>query len=335
MFSMKLKSYLRSSSFVMAMLFMLLLALVAAFVIYALATQSSVQNQLFMWMGLAALVAMLCIVITSFYISFFVVGRVGKISETARQIMETGDYSQRIAVESRWDDLSNLTRLLNDFFARLEIQIQNVRDVSDNIAHDLRTPLARLRHQLEQLSHHPDEQGACGALKEADQILNTFHALLRIANIEKGKRHQAFSQFPLHTLLYDVLDLYEPALEDNGIQLITDIIVFDYEGDRDLMFQVFINLIDNAMKFTPAGGQITVSMHVVHGRALITLSDTGMGVLPSERERVFDRFYRSDASRHLPGNGLGLSLVRAAIELHKGSIRLEDNSPGVRIIITL
>ena len=143
---MNFKSYFRSSSFVMAALFLLLLALVAAFVIYALIEQSTVHNPLFMWMGLAALLAMLCIVVTSFYISFYVVGRVNQIAETARQIMETGDYSQRIAVESRWDDLSNLARLLNGFLARMEIQMQNIRDVSDNIAHDLRTPLARLRN---------------------------------------------------------------------------------------------------------------------------------------------------------------------------------------------
>ncbi len=332
---MNLKSYLRSSSFVMALLFMLLLALVSAFVIYALMEQSSVNNQLFMWMGLAALLAMLCIVVTSFYISFFVVGRVNQIAETARQIMGTGDLSQRIAVESRWDDLSNLAGLLNDFLARMEIQVQNVRDVSDNIAHDLRTPLSRLRNQLENLCGNPDKESAAAALKEADQILNTFHALLRIANIEKGKRHQSFSSFPLHTLLYDVVELYEPALEEKNIQLNTAITAFDFVGDKDLMFQVFINVMDNALKFTPVGGTISLTLSTKENEALVTLSDSGSGISVPERARVFDRFYRADSSRTVAGNGLGLSLVRAAIELHKGSIRMDDNAPGLRMTINL
>mgnify|MGYP003385731322 CR=1 FL=1 len=332
---MNLKSYLRSSSFVMALLFMLLLALVSAFVVFALIEQSSVQNHLFMWMGLAALLAMLCIVITSFYISFFVVGRVGQIAETARQIIETRDYSQRIAVESRWDDLSNLAQLLNDFLQRMEIQMQNVRDVSDNIAHDLRTPLAHLRNQLEHLCHSPDKDAAAAALKEADQILKTFHALLRIANIEKGRRHQDFLPFPLHTLLYDVAELYEPLLEEKNISLQTEIPEFYYNGDKDLMFQVFINLMDNALKFTPAGGVIRLTLEVIHNTAVIILSDSGAGIPEAERARVFDRFYRSDTSRHVRGNGLGLSLVRAAIDLHKGTISLADNAPGLRITIHL
>ena len=165
--------------------------------------------------------------------------------------------------------------------------------------------------------------------------MNTFHALLRIANIEKGKRHQSFAEFQLHTLLYDVAELYEPALEEKNISLNTAITAFDYVGDKDLIFQVFINLMDNALKFTPAGGIISLTL-AAHGRgAVVTISDSGMGIPKHEHARVFDRFYRSDASRHMPGNGLGLSLVRAAIELHKGAIQIDDNAPGLKITVTL
>lgn len=332
---MKIKSYLRSSSFVMAMLFLLLLALAAGFVIYALGVRSPIEDPVFFWLGSAALAAMLLIVIISFYISIFVVGRVGQIAETARLIMETSDYSQRITVQSRWDDLSNLSSLLNEFLSRLEIQIQNVRDVSDNIAHDLRTPLARLRGQLQNALSRPGSEAIEQAIEETDRILSTFHALLRIASIEKGGQQKSFRAFALHTLLYDVIELYEPLAEEKNIRVTSAISATQVTGDKDLLFQLFANLFDNAVKYTPAGGTITVVLAQHDGHTVISVADTGVGIPAGDKLRVFDRLYRGDSSRHTPGNGLGLSLVRAVVDMHAGTIRLEDAHPGLKITVTL
>ncbi|MDX1923020.1 MAG: HAMP domain-containing sensor histidine kinase [Alphaproteobacteria bacterium] len=331
---MKRRGYFTSSSFVMASLFLMLLALAAAFVIYALGVHSPIEDPLFFWLGGAALAAMVIIVVISFYISLFVVGRVNQIAETARQIIETGDLTRRIEVENRWDDLSDLAQLLNSFLSRMEQLIQNVRDVSDNIAHDLRTPLSRLRGQLQKMADASDHAGVDIALQETDRILSTFQALLRIANIEKGMHQQAFKPVALHTILYDVLELYAPIAEEKAIAVSSRISAVEMKGDRDLLFQLFANLVDNAVKFTPQNGRITVTLAQQDGVISAAIADSGPGIADDEKMRVFDRLYRADSSRHTPGNGLGLSLVRAVADLHKASIRLEDAVPGLVVKVT-
>ena len=332
---MKIKAYLSSSSFIIAMLFFLLVGLVSAFIIYTLVEQPDVQSATFQWLAGGSLAAMVLIVFISFYISFFVVSRVNRIAETAWHIIDTGDLSGRINVQSRWDDLSNLARLLNHLLSRIETAMQNVRHVSDNIAHDLRTPLSRLRHHLEQLRASPNQLLAEQACQEADRILELFNALLRIANIEKGKRHQAFRQFPMQDVLQDVIELYDPMFEEKGIVLLRDLSPCQQLGDKDLWFQIFANVLDNAMKFTPTGGQVSVRLSSDGMRNVVVIADNGMGIAASERDVVFQRFYRSERSRHLPGNGLGLSFVQAAVELHNGSIVLSDNAPGLKITISV
>lgn len=330
---MKIKSYLTSSSFIIAMLFFLLVGLVSAFIIYTLAAHPDVTSPTFEWLAGVSLAAMVMIVLISFYISFFVVSRVNRIAKTAWHIIDTGDLSGRINVQSRWDDLSNLARLLNHFLARVETSMQNVRHVSDNIAHDLRTPLSRLRHQLEQLRASPNEKMAEQALHEADRILEIFNALLRIANIEKGKRHQAFRHFAMQDVLRDVVELYEPMFDEKQITLTHELASCQQLGDKDLWFQVFANLLDNALKFTPAGGVVSVQLSTHDARNMVVIADSGCGIEASERDKVFQRFYRSEQSRSEPGHGLGLSFVQAAVELHNGTITLSDNAPGLRITI--
>jgi signal transduction histidine kinase len=314
---------------------MLLMALVSGFVIYALSIQLPVSDPLFFWLGLASLVVMVLIVIISFYISFFVVSRVNHITTIAQQIIETGDLHQRITISGKWDDLSKLAQVLNGFLARMEMMLQNIRDVTDNIAHDLRTPLARLRNQLETMSASSQNEASRRALSEADQILATFNALLRIANIEKAKRYQHHLNFSLGAMLEDVLELYEPACDEKNITLNKDLLPCKYSGDRDMLFQVFVNLMDNALKFTPSGGTITLTLKLIKGRPIITLTDSGVGIPAQAREKVFQRFYRADTAHHHTGHGLGLSLVRAALDLHKADIVLQDNAPGLKVIITL
>lgn len=269
---------------------------------------------------------MFIVIFVSFAISGFVVSRINRIASTAQSIMDTGDLSQRLPIDSTWDDLSNLARVLNRFLDRIEELLFGIRTVADNIAHDLRTPLTRLRNRLEKLDHGDSEN----LVAEADHLLDTFNALLRISNIETGKRHSAFETVALRTVMQDVVDLYEPLAEEKNVTLDVSLAPQDMTGDRDLLFQAFANLLDNAVKFTPDGGNISIALR---DGPEIVIADTGPGIPEHDRKRVFERFYRGEASRTTQGSGLGLSLVAAVVELHRGRIALEDNAPGLKIRI--
>lgn len=291
----------------------------------------------FRWFSILIMLFMLIVVLVSFLISAFVVSRINRIATIAQHIMDTGDLSQRISVDSNWDDLSNLAHTLNMLLTRIESLLQDIRDVSDNIAHDLRTPLTRLRNRLEAM-HNSRPSGADiqTLVDEADQLLATFHVLLRIANLEKGKRHQPFAPVALHVLLRDVIEFYEPLLEEKNLlidcQLTQPLSIM---GDADLLFQLCINLMDNAIKFSPTGGTISIRLQQQQQQACITIADEGIGIDDAEKTKVFDRFYRSDKSRHTAGTGLGLSLAKAALELHHGTIVLHDNMPGLLVEMQL
>jgi signal transduction histidine kinase len=284
----------------------------------------------FLIMGLMAVV-----VLVSFIISLFVVSRINMITQTAREIIDTGDLSRRISIESDWDDLSNLAQVLNGFLARLESLMDAIRSVSDNIAHDLRTPLTHLRTQIEELKYQSVSDVEIDALlAESDQILAIFQSLLRISNIEKSKRHQAFEEVNLSALLRDVSELYEPVAEEKNIRLTLQLAqAQSIKGDKHLLFQMFANVLGNAIKFSPDGSEVSIQLS--HGKQDITIliTDRGIGIADTEKELVFRRFYRADTSRSTSGNGLGLSLVKAVVDLHQGSIALEDNQPGLRVRI--
>lgn len=300
-------------------------------------TKAYAQNKKLKYLSLLGMGLMLIVIITSFLISTFVVGRTGHIAKIAHDIMRTGNLSQRIAQDSSWDDLGYLAQVLNGLLTKIEELMGNVRQVSDNIAHDLRTPLTRLRNKLEALQKEAEKSEAkelaplCDALTdEADQILNTFAALLRIARIESGQQKSNFTHIRLEQIIRDVIDLYEPLAEEKCINLETDIVPVSYNGDRDLIFQAFANLLDNAIKFTPIKGTIKL---MLKSDKTFTLSDNGQGISDVDKEKVFQRFYRTEISRHTAGNGLGLSLVAAVIDLHDCRIALEDASPGLRVKI--
>lgn len=290
--------------------------------------------QRFKQFSVMIIVFMLLVVLISFFLSTFVVTRINKITNIAKEIMYTGDLSRRITVDSHWDDLSYLALTLNDLLAKIESLMQGIRDVSDNIAHDLRTPLTRLRGHLESF-HRKQLTGndIKTLLNEADAILNTFNSLLRIANIEKGKRIQAFESQKLAPILEDVVELYEPLAEVKNITIISTIDdSIALIGDRDLLFQMFANVIDNAIKFSSQNGIVTLIAEKHKKKAFtITIADDGVGISDKEKEKVFHRFYRSDKSRFTEGSGLGLSMVKAVAELHGAAISLHDNNPGLRI----
>ena len=278
---------------------------------------------------------MLAVVLVSFAISHFVVSRINRIARIAQSIVETGDLSQRLAIDSRWDDLSNLSEVLNGFLVKIEGLMNGVREVSNNIAHDLRTPLSGLRSDIESLKgqavrdHHID-----ALLLEADRLLSVFHALLRITNIEKGKRSQLMADVDLASILKDVIDLYEPVAEEKNIQFEVKTTSNLYvKGDRDLLFQLFANILDNAIKFSAVSSAIRLYVGEENGLIIAFIEDQGVGIPDQEKEKVFKHFYRGDASRSTPGNGLGLSLVRAIVEHHQARIALENSNPGLRVRI--
>ncbi len=278
---------------------------------------------------------MSAVVLVSFGISHFVVSRINRIAKTALNIMETGDLSQRISIDSGWDDLSNLSMVLNGFLEKIEDLMSGIREVSNNIAHDLRAPLTGLRSDIEALKGQKiDDHRIDALLAEADRILSVFHALLRIANIEKGKRSQLMGDVNLGKVIRDVADLYEPLAEEKDIRLeITSSSDVTLRGDSDLLFQLFANILDNAIKFSPQGSVIRLRAEIQKDQIIAFVEDQGAGIPDHEKEKVFKHFYRGDASRSAPGNGLGLSLVKAVVEQHHAQITLEDAQPGLRVKI--
>lgn len=295
-------------------------------------------HEQFIWSSALMFVFMALVVGVSFYISTFVVGRINIIAATAQDIMDTGDLSRRILIHSQWDDLSNLAQVLNSLLARVEVLMAGVRQVSDNIAHDLRTPLTRLRNRIEDTLAEPDvannpsaTNALHGLMEEADHLLATFAALLRIATLEQGKQTTEFTDVAMHIVLGDVLELYEPLAEKKAITLQAELLSATLRGDRNLLFQLAANLLDNAIKFSPEGGAISVRCSMQGEQAQLEISDNGIGLAAADKEEIFTRFWRADASRHLPGNGLGLSLVAAVVALHGGTIHLHDNHPGLTV----
>lgn len=287
------------------------------------------------WLGIASIGFVMLVVFVSYIISVFVVSGTNKIAGTARDIMETGDLSRRVDVGSRWDDLSNMAAVLNTLLDRVEELMQGVRQVSDNIAHDLRTPLTRMRNKIETLQKKYGHEDYADLMNEADQLLGTFSALLRISRIEAEKQRSQFADLNMKGLLEDVSAFYEPLAEAKNIKLSCDLSDAHIRGDRDLLFQAYANLLDNAVKFTPNGGEIHISLQQANSKTHVSVSDTGTGIPDSEKDKIFGRFYRGEKCRSTSGTGLGLSLVSAVIALHGGDIEVENTHPGLKIITIL
>ncbi len=269
-----------------------------------------------------------------------VLRRVEAVNRTSASIIE-GDFSERVPVTGSGDEFDQLAANLNAMLDQIERLMAGMRQVTDNIAHDLRTPLSRLRARLEvTLLERPDANRYAEALAEtiaeADHLLGTFNALLSIAEAEAGARREAMAEVDLDDIARSVADLYEPVAEEKGLKLILDISApAPVRGDRHLLSQAIANLLDNAMKYTPAG-EVRLAVRRIDGAHIqLEIADTGPGVPTALRERVFDRFFRLENSRSTPGNGLGLSLVRAVAKLHGGDIRLEDNGPGLKVVLVL
>ena len=265
--------------------------------------------------------------------------RVDDVNQAASAIMN-GDLSRRIPVPSRTDELGGLAQSLNRMLARMEELMDNLRHVTSNIAHDLRSPLGRHRQRLETVRIKPRssseyEAAIDASIKDTETILKTFDAMLRIAQIEAGTPRERFSQVELSDIANNVLDALAAVAEDGSRQFTGRIEPgITVRGDRELLTQMLVNLVENSLHHTPEGTNIELCIAMPDGRVRITVIDDGPGIPASERDRVFHRFYRLDASRSTPGSGLGLSFVLAVVKLHDAMISLEDNSPGLRVVIT-
>ncbi|HZT52449.1 MAG TPA: HAMP domain-containing sensor histidine kinase [Stellaceae bacterium] len=265
--------------------------------------------------------------------------RVEAVNRTSERIIH-GDLSQRVPVSGSGDEFDQLAANLNAMLDQIERLMLGMRQVTDNIAHDLRTPLSRLRARVEvTLLEKPDAQRYAEALREtiaeADGLLVTFNALLSIAEAEAGSRRDAWSVVDLAEIARAVAELYEPVADDKGIALtVATDAALPVRGDRHLLSQALANLLDNALKYT-AEGKVSLLARQAGEVARVEVADTGPGIPADRREAVFDRFVRLEGSRSTPGNGLGLSLVRAVARLHAGACWLEDNEPGLKAVMTL
>ncbi len=267
------------------------------------------------------------------------VRRIDTINKSLQRIM-TGDLSERIAAYDQQGEIRELAFNINRMLDRIQMLMAGVRQVSDNIAHDLRTPLSRLRNNLTQLQDQVQgtpKETVQQLIDEADGLLSTFSSLLRIAHIESGDRRSGFQTLDLSVILLDVIEFYEPLAMEKSITINTSLIEgVQWEGDRDLLFQAFANLVDNAIKYTPEGGMVSIGLTLDSHKILIAIADSGVGISSKDRDKVFRRFFRVEASRgEQPGNGLGLSLVMAVIKLHDGDITLADNNPGLSVCVRL
>jgi signal transduction histidine kinase len=268
------------------------------------------------------------------------VGRIESINATSRAIMERG-LAARIRPRGINDEWDELAKNLNSMLDRIEMLMLEVKEITDNVAHDLRTPLARIRGRLEKAANSPRKADADQALIEdvtadLDDVLRIFSSLMRISQIETADRTAGFAVVDLAAVARDVAELFDAAAEEKSIKLtvVGDPCVV-VTGDRDLLFDAASNLVDNAIKHGKKDGFVTVGVRANENDAVIAVSDNGPGIPTEEFPHVFRRFYRLERSRCTPGNGLGLSLVAAVAHLHRARIDLKDNKPGLtfRLII--
>jgi signal transduction histidine kinase len=264
------------------------------------------------------------------------VGRIEAINATSRAIMQSG-LDKRIPLRGTHDEWDRVAENLNLMLDRIETLMGEVKQVSDNVAHDLRTPLTRMRGRLEKAYHgqrvSEDDQVLIGdTIGDLDAVLRIFSSITRIAQIETQARKGAFRTVNLVEIAGEVVELYDAAAEQDGTRLTIagepEVLV---TGDRDLIFDAIANLVDNAIKHGRHGGQVVVANENIDGRPVISIADDGPGIPAEECEHVFKRFYRLEHSRYAPGNGLGLSLVAAVARLHGARIEMLDNAPGLRL----
>ncbi len=266
---------------------------------------------------------------------------VAEVSATAEAIAG-GDLTPRVRRSGRGDEFDRMAESINTMLERIARLMDGVRQVSNAIAHDLRTPITRARARLEDAVLHARSEGELRAgveraVSDLDNVTAVFHALMRIAEIEVGARRSAFAEIDLGPLLADLAELYSAVAEEHGgLRLRLEVPdTLAILGDRDLLQQAVANLLDNAIKFSPDGGQITLAASRVDRQVRLSVADQGAGIPEADRPRATERFFRGEAARSTPGSGLGLALVQAVALLHEGSLLLEDAHPGLRATLVI
>lgn len=291
------------------------------------------------------LIMMVSLVVLGF-LSWFLVGRrvlrrIDTMSATSQKIV-AGNLSERLAVDGSGDEFDRLAGNLNDMLDRIEALLNGLKGVSDNIAHDLKTPLTRMRNRVESVlaskAKKTDMHAALeGTIVESDQLINIFDALLRIARLEAGSSIGTDEAINLEAMVADVVELYEPVAEDEGLSL-THLLSDDNREvavNRELLSQAIANLIDNAIKYAGSGANVEVAVTFEQNMAIIKVADDGPGIDAKDFEHVKKRFTRLDESRSKSGSGLGLSLVSVVAKLHGGSLDFDDNNPGLIALIKI
>ncbi|WP_272005540.1 sensor histidine kinase [Roseovarius sp. ZX-A-9] len=263
--------------------------------------------------------------------------RIRRIMETLENVSR-GALADRIPAAQRGtDDLSRVSGAVNATLDQLQALLESQKQIATDIAHDLRTPLQRLRQRLERMIEgRSDDEDLQAALAETENLIETFKALLRIAQIESGTQHEHFVPLDLATIVRDVTEIYQPVAEDEGQVLITSVPrnPVQIQGDPALLGQLLANLIENAIRHCPPGATFHVTLENGSNNAVLSIADDGPGIPADEAEKVFRRFYRIDKSRTFEGHGLGLPLVKAICRLHDARIALSDNAPGLKVCVT-
>ncbi|MFG1464217.1 ATP-binding protein [Xanthobacter sp. DSM 24535] len=272
-----------------------------------------------------------------------VLKRIESMSATSETIM-AGDLSGRLMVDGTGDEFDRLAQSLNTMLDRIEALMVGLKEVSDNIAHDLKTPLTRLRNRAEEAlrgAHSEEEWRAAleTTIEESDALMRTFDALLMITRAEAGQARDNMVDLDLAAIAENVAELYEPLADEQGMDLTVEAVPVTVHGMRELLAQALANLVDNAIKYGASTdgsrGEIRVSLRRENDDAVLEVGDRGPGIPAQDRDRVVERFVRLDASRSRPGSGLGLSLVAAVARLHGGSLTFSDNAPGLRATLRL
>jgi signal transduction histidine kinase len=275
---------------------------------------------------------------SSLLMSMGVLRKIAAITRATREIMG-GEIGRRLPTSGRRDEFDDLATRLNEMLDRIQALMENLRQVSNEIAHDLRTPLTRLRQRLERALSRAEgdkveAQAAARAIEDVDAILQTFTALLRIAQIEAGTRRAGFTSVDLSGLTDDLLEVYKPVAADHEQELEGRIAGgVRALGDRELLTQMLANLIENALQHTPAGTRVDLGLQDTDLGPVLTLADDGPGIPEPMRDKAFERFTRLDSIDARPGSGLGLTLAAAIADLHGSVVELSDNQPGLRVTL--